>query len=121
MMNINDLIKQAQEITASGLPFMEGKVKLEVKGDVFNRILTVSDYGFLEGEEGVYVVIAVKEYPQNFIYGSSVVTQAFQELDTRFTGEQKGMIIEQGLTFTLSEMVSKNKRKYTKINFFPGY
>lgn len=119
MMNMENLIKEVSQITASGLLFMEGKEKLEVKGDILNNVLTVDDYGFLEGEEGEYVVIALREYPNHFIYGSSVVTQAFKTLDEKFNDEQKAFLIEQGLTFKLSEMLSKNKRKYTKIIFFP--
>ena len=113
------LVNEVSQITASGLPFMEGKEKLEVKGDILNNTLTVDDYGFLEGEEGEYVVIALKEYPKHFIYGSSVVTQAFKSLDEKFNEEQKAFLLEKGLTFKLSEMLSKNKRKYTKIVFFP--
>lgn len=119
MMNINELMNKVQEITNSGLPFMDGKEKLEVKGNVLNTILTVDEYGFLNGEEGDYVVIALKEYPSNFIYGSSVVTQAFKGLEEKLTIDELAYILEQGLTFKLSEMVSKNKRKYIKITFFP--
>ena len=118
-MDFELLVDEVSQITASGLPFMEGKEKLEVKGDVLNNTLTVDDYGFLEGEEGEYVVIALKEYPQHFIYGSSVVTQAFKTLDEKFNEEQKAFLLNKGLTFKLSEMLSKNKRKYTKIVFFP--
>lgn len=119
MMNFEQLINEVTQITASGLPFMEGKEKLEVKGNILNNILTVDDYGFLEGEEGEYVVIALKEYPNNFIYGSSVVTQAFKTFDEKFNEEEKTFLLEKGLTFKLSEMLSKNKRKYIKIVFFP--
>jgi len=119
MMNLEQLINEVTQITASGLPFMEGKEKLEDKSIVLDRILTVDDYGFLEGEEGEYVVIALREYPNYFIYGSSVVTQAFKTFDEKFDEEQKAFLLEKGLTFKLSEMISKNKRKYTKITFFP--
>ena len=125
-MNIELLIKQAQEITASGLPFMADKEKLEIEGTVLNSILTVDEYGYMEGineETGTkeeYVVIALKEYPNNFIYGSSVVTQAFKMLESKFSSEQLKSIIEYGLTFKLSKQLSKNKRKYTKIEFFPN-
>lgn len=117
--NLEELINEVSQITASGLPFMEGKEKLEVKGDILNNVFTVDDYGFLEGDEGEYVVIALKEFPKHFIYGSSVVTQAFKTLDEKFNAEQKAFLLEKGLTFKLSEMISKNKRKYTKIVFFP--
>ena len=119
MRNLEQLINEAIQITASGLPFMEGKEKLEVKGNVLDIILTVDDYGFLEGEEGEYVVIALKEYPQHFIYGSSVVTQAFKTLEEKLNEEERAFLLEKGLTFKLTEMISKNKRKYIKINFFP--
>lgn len=119
MMNFENLINEVSQITASGLPFMEGKEKIEVKGDILNKVLTVDEYGYLEGEEGEYIVIALKEYPNHFIYGSSVVTQAFKTLDEKFNDEQKAFLLEKGLTFKLNEMMSKNKRKYTKIIFFP--
>lgn len=124
MLNIQDLIKQAKEITTSGLPLMEGKEKLEVD-TLLNHKLTVDEYGYMEGineESGAkedYVVIALKEYPQHFIYGSSVVTQAFKRLDEQIKGKEKEELLEYGLTFKLSKLVSKNKRKYTKIEFFP--
>ena len=120
MLNINDLIKQAQEVTKSGLPFMDGKEKLEVTGEVLNNILTVDDYGYLEGDDGEYVVIALKEYPQHFIYGGSVVTDAFKKLESKIGVDNMGLLIEHGLTFRLSELISKNKRKYIRISFFPN-
>ena len=119
MMNLEQLINQVSQITASGLPFMEGKEKLEVTGNILNNVLTVDDYGFLEGEEGEYVVIALKEYPQHFIYGPSVVTQAFKTLEETLNEAERAFILEKGLTFKLTEVVSKNKRKYIKLTFFP--
>ena len=116
MLNINDLIKQAQEVTMSGLPFMDGKEKLEVTGE----ILTVDDYGYLEGDDGEYVVISLKEYPHHFIYGGSVVTDAFKKLENKIGAESMVQLIQHGLTFKLSELVSKNKRKYIRILFFPN-
>lgn len=126
MNNIELLIKQAQEITASGLPFMTGKDKLEVEGAVLGATLTVDEFGYMEGtneDTGAkeeYVVISLKEYPNHFIYGSSVVTQAFKTLETKFDEVNLQQLIEFGLTFRLTKQISKNKRKYTKIEFFPN-
>lgn len=119
MMNIDLLKVLAKEITASGLPFMEGKEAIEDKGVILNNTLTVDDYGFLEGEDGEYVVIAIKEYPQNFIFGGSIVTEAFKKLESKVSEEGIKELIDYGLTFKLEESISKNKRKYTKITFFP--
>ena len=87
---------------------------------IINNILTVDDYGYLEGNDGEYVVIAFQEYPQHFIYGGSVVTDAFKKLEGKIGTDNMGILIEHGLTFKLTELVSKNKRKYTRISFFPN-
>ena len=121
MININELIQQTKEITMSGLPFMEGKEKLEIGGDVLNKTLTVNEYGFLESDDGQYVVISLKEYPKHFIYGGSVVTEAFLKLQDRFNDEEIEEILNHGLTFKLTELMSSNKRKYIKIEFFPQH
>ena len=120
IMNIENLIKQAQEVTASGLPLMEGRENLEVSGEVLNNTLTVDDYGYLEGDDGEYVVIALKEYPKHFIYGGSVVTDAFKKLEGKVGTDGMTALIEHGLTFKLNEMTSKNKRRYIRISFFPN-
>ena len=121
MMNINELIKQAQEVTKSGLPFMDGREKLEITGEVLNNILTVDDYGYLDGDDGNYVVISLREYPNHFIYGGSVVTDAFKKLEEKIGAENMAQLIQHGLTFRLSELISKNKRKYVRISFFPNF
>lgn len=117
--DVEQLINQVAEITQSGLPFMEGREKLEVKGDVLNKVLTVEQYGFMEGEEGEYVAFTVKEYPKHFMYGASVVSEGFKKFDTKFDEDQKSMIMEHGLTIKLSERKSANKRTYTTLTFFP--
>lgn len=118
-LNLEQLIQEVAQITASGLPIMEGKEKLEVRGAVLGSKLTVEDFGFMKGDDGDYVVITLREYPQHFIYGSSVVTEAFKTLDEKFNEEQIAGLLKLGLTFKLEEVTSKNKRKYIKITFFP--
>jgi hypothetical protein len=116
---MEQLLQEVAEITQSGLPFMEGKEKLEVKGDVLNKTLTVDQYGFMEGEEGEYVAFTVKEFPNHFMYGASVVSEGFKKFDQKFNEEQKEMIMKHGLTILLGERKSANKRNYTTLTFFP--
>lgn len=120
--NVKALKQRVQELTVNTLPFMEGKELMELKGDLFNHILTVDDYGYLEGENGEFIVITTKEYPSHFFFGSSVITEAFKKLDNEFTADELKAILddEEGLTFKVEEKVSKNKRKYKNITFFPN-
>lgn len=121
MMNLEQIMQEVSQITESGLPLMEGRTQLKVEGSILDNTFTVDEYGYLEGDEGEYVVISLKEYPEHFIYGSSVVTQTFKKLDEKFNKEIIDGLLEKGLTFKLSKMLSKKtKRKYTKITFFPN-
>lgn len=108
-----DLIARAKEITASGLPLMEGKTKTDfVDGEVY----TVKEYGYLEGDNGDFVVVADKD---TFAYGGSVVTEAFKGLDEKLTQEEIEELLQDGIPMKISKKKSKNGRKYTTCEFFP--
>jgi hypothetical protein len=112
--NLNDLIKKAQEITASGLPFMEGKEKVDLQdGEVY----IVKDYGYLESDNGDFVVIANDE---TFAFGGAVVTDAFKKLDGALDGSKIEELLKDGIEIGITKKKSKNKREYTACEFFPN-
>ena len=112
MMNF-ELLNKVKEITASGLPFMEGKEKLELgNGTTF----VVKHYGFLEGDNGDYVVIADDEY---YSFGGSIVTEAFKKLDEALTDKEITQVLSEGLPVKVSKKKSKNGRQYTACEFYP--
>jgi hypothetical protein len=111
--NLKDIISKAKEITASGLPLMEGKEKTDLAdGEIF----VVKEYGFLEGDNGDFVVIADDS---NFAYGGSIVTEAFKSLDENLTVEEIEQLLIEGIPMKVSKKKSKNGRKYTACEFFP--
>ena len=118
-MKKNLLKARIKQITEMGLPLMDGRVQLP-SDTILGQEVTVEDYGYLNGENGEYVVITLKEYPNNFFYGATVVTQSFKELDSALTDEERLEILEEGLTFTITEKKSKNGYKYHKMTFFPN-
>jgi len=110
---IMDLKSKIKEITASGLPLMEGKEKTDfADGDIY----TVKEYGYLEGDNGEFVVVAGDK---TFAYGGAVVTEAFKNLDNQLTPDEINDILSEGITMKLSKKKSKNGRKYTSCEFFP--
>lgn len=112
-MDIKDLIQQAKEVTASGLPFMEGKEKIELKdGSTFK----VKNYGYLNSEDGDFVVIADDNY---FAFGGSVVTDSFKKLDDSMSGDSIAQLLDHGIEIKIIKKKSKNKREYTTCEFFP--
>lgn len=112
-MDIKELISQAKEVTASGLPFMEGKEKIELKdGSKF----IVKNYGYLNSNDGDFVVIADDN---SFAFGGSVVTDSFKKLDDSMSGDSIAQLLEHGIEIKIAKKKSKTKREYTTCEFFP--
>ena len=117
MMNLQDLISRAKEVTASGLPFMEGKEKAELS---MGEILNIDNYGYLEGEQGEFVVFTTKEYKDKFFFGSTVLTSKMKELDEVFKDDEMAKLLENGIEVVFEEKRSRNKRDYKNVTFFPS-
>lgn len=98
------------------LPFMEGRDKGETK-ELIGTVNTIIDYGFLPNEDGVlYAAFIVKERSNNFYFGGQVLTDQLQQLEAEGYHEE---IIANGLPVLLTEKTSKNKMKYTNVEFYP--
>lgn len=108
-----ELLNKVKGITASGLPFMEGKEKIELGDGV---VFTVKNYGFLEGDNGDFVVIANDTH---YSFGGSIVTEAFHKLDMQLDENELNELLENGLPMKIGKKKSKNGRKYTVCEFFP--
>lgn len=109
-----ELLAKVREITASGLPFMEGREKAEL---VEGALYLITNYGYLVSETGnEYVVLGDED---NFYYGGQVVTDAFKKLEKALTEEELKEVIEEGIEIKVSKKISKTKRKYTTCEFFP--
>lgn len=114
--NILDLIQSVKKETTNGLPFMEGKEKSAI---ILGQIYNVTDYGYLEGEDGEFIVFTTKEEPNNFMFGSSVMTEKFKKIDVALTETELSTLLDNGIEVVFSSKVSKNKRKYTLCELFP--
>lgn len=108
-----ELFAKVKELTSSGLAFMEGKQAGKLEDGA--RYI-IKDYGYLDGDNGEYVVLADEV---NFYYGGSVVTTSFKKLDDHLTESEIADILKDGLEIKVSKLLSKNKRSYTKCEFFP--
>lgn len=118
MINQN-IIAQIKGITASGLPFMEGLDKGET-AEIMGHTVHVIEYGYMNGDDGEYVVFLIRENEEHFFFGSTVVTSAFKQLDATIQPEVLKEILELGLPIKLIERQSKSKRKYIKVDFYPN-
>lgn len=89
-----------------GIPFMTGKTKGEL-ADILNQPLHIDEFGFNNGENGRYAVIHVVEYPEQFFFGNTVITEM---LETVREDGQEDLLKASAITFV--KAVSKKGREY---------
>lgn len=99
---------------SNGLPFMEGKEKAD---NILGENLHIMDYGFLTGDDGEFIAYTVEEYPENFFFGGSVLTERFKHIESVFTEDEIAELLNEGIEIKLVQKTSKNKRKYVSVEF----
>ena len=98
-----------------GIPFMEGRTKGDVKS-ILGCEVTVVGYGFINGDDGDFIVFEIKEDEKVFYFGNSVMTEKFKE----FTKEERAEIETDGLPIRITEVNNKKGNiKYQNIEFYP--
>ncbi|MEE0930470.1 MAG: hypothetical protein UIM53_05675 [Acutalibacteraceae bacterium] len=98
------------------LPFMDGREKGDAK-ELVGQVSTITDYGFLAGEDGrEYVAFITKERTKTFYFGGTVLTDQMQQLEAEGYREE---IITEGLPMLMTEKKSKNNRSYINVEFYP--
>lgn len=105
----------AKELTTQ-VAFMQDAEKGDIK-EVFDTIVTIDAYDFLEGDDGKYVVIRLKEEKNKFFFGNSILTDHIMKIHEEGLGVE---IVKEGLPVMFSERKSrKSKRMYTAVEFYP--
>lgn len=99
------------------LPFMEGCDKGEMT-ELIGQISTINEYGFIPNEAGEpYAVFTVRERPDKFYFGGSVLTARLLEFETEGYHDA---IVEEGLpTLFTNERSKKSNRAYVNVKFYP--
>lgn len=112
MINLRERAKQL----ANTLPFMEGKEKGDMDR-ILNMNCTIRDYGFLKDEKDKeYVCFTIDEDTQFFYFGGQVLTENMQELES---DGYHASIVKEGLPVLFGTRMSKNKKEYTTVSFYP--
>ena len=110
--NVNSIIQNLKDsMNMEGIPFMEGRTPRELQE---GQVVTLVDYGFIDGEDGKYVVYMTKEDDSHFYFGGTVLTQLCEQLD-EYTDEEIEEVLKVGIQFTTSKKKSKKGRTYTKV------
>ena len=95
-----------------GIPFMEGREKGNLR-DMVDKPLHIVDYGFIEGKDGKFAVIAFKEDADRFYFGNSIVTEMLEEVDADGMREE---LAQQAIQFDLRVSKERNQ-EYMAFDF----
>jgi len=98
------------------LPFMENRDKGDFE-QLIGQAVTIRDFGFLsDNGDKEYVCIILDEDKEKFYFGGQVLTDNMKELEEEGYKEE---IQNEGLPVKFDKKISKNKRQYTTVQFFP--
>lgn len=101
--------------SGKGIEFMSDRTKGDTD-ELIDRVLTIRDYAFINGDDGEYVVFIVDEVKDKFYFGGKVLTTNMKE----FTEDEHNEIKENGLpTAFYSRKAKKGNREYTAVEFYP--
>ena len=107
--------KMLEQNSNEGIKFMEGRTKGET-AELLGKPVTIIDFDFLDGTDGLYVVFIVKEIKDSFFFGGSVLTKDLQLLND----EEAAELRKTGLPVIMYEAKSKKTgRKYISVKFYP--
>lgn len=116
MSNLKKSLKERAKEFSNLLPFMEGREKGDLK-NLIGKTVTIREYGFMTDEnQEEYVCFICDEDKKNFYFGGAVLTENMKDLDSEGYGEE---IFNEGLPTLFGKKMSKSKREYTTIEFFP--
>ena len=100
------------KFSRKGIAFMEGTKKADIKSLVGDGVFHISDYGFIDGEEGRYAAFTVRERPGFFYFSSKPVYEVLSDVDTDGMREE---LFNQPVQFIAG--VNKQGREYTAMAF----
>lgn len=124
-LNMKDIMnvakKVAKNLEKEGIPFMEGRTLSKDFKDILGTVVTITDYGFINGDDGEYTVFIIEDNNNEFYASGKVLTQDLHALeDTIGVYEFKNAVKEEGLEVLFGRKKSKNGREYTTVKLFPN-
>lgn len=102
-------------------PLMEDKIRVET-AEVADKPVTIVGVDFVDGNNGEFSIILLKEYPDNFLFGGSVVTDRLKRLSNSLGGvDELNMVIDKEGGIPVVFVSVKAKVKSSKNGMYNTY
>lgn len=98
----------------SKITIMEGREKEELRS-LLDKEVTINNFDFLNGKDGIYAVFTIAEDEKSFYFASSIITENLLDIEREGLKEE---VQKEGLKIKLTERKSESsKRNYIAVNF----
>lgn len=97
-----------------GIPFMEGRTKVDIP---VGKGLHLKDYGFIKGDDAPFAVMLFEEYPENFMFGNSIVTDDIKTIEEDMGSKKQALDLLAGVSMEFNKRISKRGREYMSVVF----
>lgn len=97
-----------------GIPFMDGRIKTNIP---IGKCLHLKDYGFINGDDGPFAVMLFEEYPKNFMFGNSIVTDDIKTIEKDMGSKEQALNLLAGASMKFTLRTSKRGREYMSVEF----
>lgn len=97
-----------------GIPFMDGRTKTDIP---VGKGLHLKDYGFIKGDDAPFAVMLFEEYPKNFMFGNSIVTDDIKTIEKDMGSKEQALNLLAGVSMKFTKRTSKRGRDYMSVEF----
>lgn len=97
-----------------GIPFMDGRTKVDIP---VGKGLHLKDYGFIKGDDAPFAVMLFEEYPENFMFGNSIVTDDIKTIEKDMGSKEQALNLLAGVSMKFTKRTSKRGREYMSVEF----
>lgn len=124
-LNMKDIMNKVKEVAKTlemeGIPFMEGRTLAKDFSDIQGVVVKITDYGFINGDDGEYTVFIIEDNDKEFYASGKVLTQDLHSLEEQIGAKEfKEAVKEEGIEVLFGRKKSKNNREYTTVKLFPN-
>lgn len=98
-----------------GIPFMDNSTKIDIPQ---GEKLTITDYGFIHGEDGDFAVLQFAEHKNSFAFGNSIITDNLKQMEQDFNDKSDVLFALADVKVVFSKRKNKaGKREYMSVEF----
>lgn len=97
----------SENFNNEGVPFMEGRKKGSIMGQLLGSELHINDYGFINGSKGEYAVLSFTGIDGLFFFGNKIITEDLKQMQLDLGSKEKVIELFKNGSVTFERRMNK--------------